>query len=188
MANLSIRHGNADASAVAYAYLNAVVGPRFGEYAAAYRFGMVGLDLVDKKGLDRAKPRVYRNVGAWVVPWVRHLREARPLLRRALESAENWRPFRYYMMWIYSSLVTHGLASGEPLADVQHEAEEGRQRLAQARARKAARLDLMTGQLGLIRTLQGVDPCLRLLRQRGDRRAPAASISAESGAGAARAR
>ena len=57
MANLSIRHGNADASAVAYAYLNAV-GPRFGEYAAGYRFGMVGLDLADKKGSIEPNPRL----------------------------------------------------------------------------------------------------------------------------------
>jgi PAS domain S-box-containing protein len=155
MANLSIRHGNADASAVAYAYLNAVLGPRFGEYAAGYRFGMVGLDLADKKGLDRAKPRVYRNVGAWVVPWVRHLREARPLLRRALESAEHWRPLPYYKMWIYSSLVTHNLASGEPLADVQREAEEARHSVG-PRDPAGVGLDLMTGQRGLIYTLRGL--------------------------------
>jgi PAS domain S-box-containing protein len=155
MANLSIRHGNTDASAVAYAHLNAVLGPRFGEYAAGYRFGLVGLDLVDKKGLDRAKPRVYRTVGAWVVPWVRHLREARPLLRRALESAEHWRPLPYYKMWIYSSLVTHDLASGEPLADVQLEAEEPRRRLAQ-RDPAGLVVDLMMGQRGLICTLRGL--------------------------------
>jgi len=155
MANLSIRHGNADASAVAYAYLNAVLGPRFGEYASGYRFGMVGLDLADKKGLDRAKPRVYRNVGAWVVPWVRHLREARPLLRRALESAEHWRPLPYYKMWVYSSLVTHNLASGEPLADVQREAEEARHSVGQ-RDPAGVGLDLMTGQRGLIYTLRGL--------------------------------
>ena len=131
-----------------------VVGVRFGQYAAAYRFGLLAIDLVDKKGLDRAKTRVYWGVGAWVVPWVRHLREARPVLRRSLESCENWRPLPYYLMWIYSSLVTHGLASGEPLADVHHEAEEGRRRVTQG-ARKAALLDFMTGQLGFIRTLRG---------------------------------
>ena len=42
-------------------------------------------------------------------------------------------------MWIYSTLVTHGLASGEPLADVHHEAEEGRRRLARSAQRGAAR-------------------------------------------------
>ena len=37
MANLSMQHGNTDASTVAYAYLGLVVGVRFGQYAAAYR-------------------------------------------------------------------------------------------------------------------------------------------------------
>ena len=157
MANLSMQHGNTDASTVAYAYLGLVVGVRFGQYAAAYRFGLLAIDLVDKKGLDRAKTRVYWGVGAWVVPWVRHLREARPVLRRSLESCENWRPLPFYLMSIYSGLVTHGLASGEPLADVHHEAEEGRRRVTQG-ARKAALLDFMTGQLGFIRTLRGLTP------------------------------
>ena len=49
MANLSMQHGNTDASTVAYAYLGLVVGVRFGQYAAAYRFGLLAIDLVDKK-------------------------------------------------------------------------------------------------------------------------------------------
>ena len=88
--------GTRDASAVAYAYVGVVLGARFGGYAAGYRFGRLGLDLVDKKGLDRGKTRLYRNVAAFVVPWVRHLREARPLLLRALELSEAWRPLDYY--------------------------------------------------------------------------------------------
>ena len=157
MAILSIQHGNTHASAVAYGYLNTVVGARFGRYAEGYRFGLLGMDLVDKKGLDRAKPRVYRNMAAWVVPWVRHLREARALLLRALEEIENWRPLPYYIMWVYTSLLTHSLASGDPLLEAQREAEEGRRRLAQ-RARVGVPLDFMTGQLGLIRTLRGLTP------------------------------
>ena len=131
IANVSIRHGNSDASALAYGLLNAVVGARFGHYAEGYRFGLLGIDLVEKKGLDRARPRVYRNLGAWVVPWMRHLREAHSPIRRALEWAEEWRPLPYYFIWMYSSLVTHGLAAGDPLADVQREAEEGRRRVTQ---------------------------------------------------------
>ena len=155
MANLSMQHGNTDASTVAYAYLSLVVGARFGQYAAAYRFGLLAIDLVEKQGLDRARTRVYWGVGAWVVPWVRHLREARPVLRRSLESCERWRPLPFYLMSIYSGLVTHGLASGEPLPDVHHEAEEGRRRVPQG-ARDAALLDFMAGQLGFIRTLRGL--------------------------------
>jgi PAS domain S-box-containing protein len=159
MTSLSLQHGNTDASAVAYVNLNVVVGVRFGRYAEGYRFGLLAADLVEKKGLDRAKPRVFRNLGGWVVPWMRHLREARPPIIRAFQWAEQWRPLPYYMMWIYNCLVMHGLAGGDPLADVQREAEEGRRRLT-PEARPGALLDLITGQLGLVRTLRGLTPAL----------------------------
>ena len=87
----------------------------------------------------------------------RHLREARPLLVRALEGGGAWRPLDYYTMWFYSSLVTHDFASGEPLAEVQREAEEARRRLTKRDA-AGALLDVMTGQRGLIRTLRGLTP------------------------------
>ena len=57
------------------------------------------------------------------------------MLLRALEGGATWRPLDYYLLWFYCSLVTHDLASGEPLVEVQREAEEGRRRLAQARSR-----------------------------------------------------
>jgi hypothetical protein len=95
-------------------------------------------------------------MAARVVPWVRHLREARSLLLRALEEIENWRPLPYYITWVYTSLLTHSLASGDPLPEAQREAEKGRRRLTQARV--GVLLDLMTGQLGLIRTLRGLTP------------------------------
>ena len=50
MANLSIQHGNTDASAVAYAYLNVVVGARFGQYAAGAHFGLLALDSRRQEG------------------------------------------------------------------------------------------------------------------------------------------
>jgi PAS domain S-box-containing protein len=155
--NLCIEHGNSDASAVAYGYVGVVLGARFGEYAQGYRFGRLALDLVDKKGLDRGKVRLYLNVARFVVPWARHLREARPLLVRALEGGVAWRPLDYYTLWLYDNLVTHDFASGEPLAEVQREAEEARRRLTKRHAAGTV-LDVMTGQRGLIRTLRGLTP------------------------------
>jgi PAS domain S-box-containing protein len=157
--SLSIEHGNSDASAIAYGAVVMVLGHRFGDYAGGYRFAMLGLDLMRRKRLDRGRTRMYRNVGSWAVPWVRHLREARPLLAAALEGGATWRPLDYYLLWLYGALVTHDLASGEPLPDVQREAEEGRRRLTQSGPSRPW-LDVMTGQLGLIRTLRGLTPVL----------------------------
>jgi predicted ATPase len=51
MVNLSLENGNTDGSCVAYVQLGWFVGPRFGDYQAAFRFGKLGLDLVEKHGL-----------------------------------------------------------------------------------------------------------------------------------------
>ncbi|WP_232458057.1 ATP-binding protein [Burkholderia ubonensis] len=42
MANLSLQFGNSDASCLAYAWLGMILGPHYGDYKAAFRFGQVG--------------------------------------------------------------------------------------------------------------------------------------------------
>src|SRR5258708_32285326 len=54
--NLSLEHGNCDASCFAYEWLAIVAGARFGDYAAAYSFGRLGYDLVER-GLQRFQAR-----------------------------------------------------------------------------------------------------------------------------------
>ena len=56
MVNLSLEHGNSDGSCFAYVELGWFVIPRFGDYQAAFRFGKLGLDLVEKRGLERFRP------------------------------------------------------------------------------------------------------------------------------------
>src|SRR6185369_8265874 len=76
MANLSLEYGNSDASCLAYIVLGTVLGPDFGNYEAGYRFTQLGLDLVERHGLDRFKARVYLGFGNWT----RNVRTGRPLL------------------------------------------------------------------------------------------------------------
>ena len=56
--NFSLEHGNSDGSCVAYIQLGWLVGPRFGDYQAVFRFGKLALDLVEKHGLERFRARV----------------------------------------------------------------------------------------------------------------------------------
>ena len=53
MVNLSLEHGNSDASCFAYIWFGMIAGPRFGNYEAAFRFGQLGYDLLEKRGLKR---------------------------------------------------------------------------------------------------------------------------------------
>ena len=155
MANLSIKDGNCDGSCYAYGFINMVVGARFGEYQAGFRFGQLCLDLVEKKGLDRFKARTFYGCGVVVTPWTRHVREGVPIIRRSLETALETGD-QTYRAYGYSSLVSNFLASGAPLEEVQREAESGL-KFAQ-KVHFGMVVDVMIGQLSFIRTLRGLTP------------------------------
>ena len=155
MANLSLEHGNSDGSCLAYVALGVVLGPYFGDYKRAYRFGRLGVDLVEKRGLDRFKGLVYVVFGGLVNPWTRHVRTGRPLLRRVFDAAHEVGDLNC-AVYSYLHLVPHLLASGDPLGEVQREAEAGLDFVRQVRFGHAVRT--ITAQLQLIRTLRGQTP------------------------------
>jgi len=86
MVNLSLERGNSDGSCFAYVMLGIIAGPRFGNYNAGFRFGSVGYELVEKRGLKRFQARTYSCFGCDVMPWTKHFRVCRDLLRRAFEA------------------------------------------------------------------------------------------------------
>src|SRR6266481_1387952 len=51
--NLSLEHGYTDGSCPHFEWLGAVAGACFGDYQAGFRFGQLGYDLVEKRGLKR---------------------------------------------------------------------------------------------------------------------------------------
>jgi PAS domain S-box-containing protein len=155
MANLSLEHGNSDGSCFAYVCLGTLLGPRFGNYQAGFSFGKLGLDLVEQRGLRRFEARVELIFGGAVLPWTRPIRTGSSLLRRAFDVA-NRRGDLTYAGYGRNISVTHRLAIGEPLGDVQREGEAGLEFAQQTRYRYVA--DIITPQLRLIRTLRGLTP------------------------------
>ncbi len=156
MVNLSLEHGNSDGSCVAYLGLAMIAGPLFGNYSSTVlRFGQLGYDLVEQRGLKRFRARVYAVFGNIILPWTRHVREGRDLIRRALDVANEMGD----LAWAAHSrfyLVGSLLASGERLAEVQREAEESLAFL--RKVRFGIVIDIVTTQLALIRTLRGSTP------------------------------
>src|SRR3954447_19434203 len=153
--NLSLESGNCDASSLAYSELGFVAGPRFGNYEAGFRFGQLGYDLVEKRGLKRFQTRVFFNFGSLVVPWTRHIRGGRDLVRRALETANQSGDLNFEAS-CYAHLNTNLLAAGDPLDEVQRQAERGLKFAQRMQFRLA--IDRVRTQLGLIRTLRGLTP------------------------------
>jgi len=155
MANLSLEHGNSDGSCFAYVWLGMILGPHFGDYRAAFRFGRLGHDLVEKRGLHRYQARAYMSFGNLVMPWTRHIQHGRDLVRRAFDAACKIGDLTF-AAYSCNNLNTNLLAVGDPLIDVQREAEHG---LEFARkARFGLVIDIITTQLRLIQTLRGVTP------------------------------
>jgi len=153
--NLSLERGNCDASCVAYAYLGIIAGPRFGDYQAGYRFGRLGYDLVERRGLTRFQARIYMDFGNVVLPWTRHVREGRELVRRAFEVANKVGDLTY-AAYCGNELNTNLLAAGDPLAEVEREARRGLEFATNAKFGFV--VDCIATQLGLIRTLRGLTP------------------------------
>ena len=87
--NLSLEHGNSDGSCFAYVWLGMIAGPHFGDYKAGFRFGQLGYELVEKRGLKRFQARTYMSFGNLVMPWTKHVRTGRDLMRRAFEAANK---------------------------------------------------------------------------------------------------
>ncbi|WP_177307322.1 ATP-binding response regulator [Pseudoduganella namucuonensis] len=164
IANLSLEHGHSDGSCLGYCWLGMFLGPRFGDYRAGFRFAKLGLDLVDQRGLGRFKARVYVHFGNVVAPWSQPFQSGRAWVRRAFDVA-NENGDLTFALYSCNHLVTNLLACGEPLEQVQREAEHG---LEFARkARFGLVVDILTGQSQLIRALRGVTPELASLNDDG---------------------
>jgi PAS domain S-box-containing protein len=154
--NLSIERGNGAASCSAYMWLSMLAGPHFGDYRnVVYRFGQLGYDLAEARGLTRFQPRTFMDFGGSVLPWTRHVRAGRDIIRRAFEAANKIGDLTCAVA-CGNQLTTSFLAAGDPLAEAEREAVRG---LAFAqKARFGTVIDIIATQLALIRTLRGLTP------------------------------
>jgi PAS domain S-box-containing protein len=155
MAALSLEHGNSDGSCLAYVWLGGILGTYFGDYQAGFRFGRLGMDLVEKRGLDRLSARVYLVFAVHVAHWTQHLPSCRVFLRRAFDAAQRAGDLTYAAYSRYD-LNTNLLASGDPLADVEREVQSALEFVGKVRFGLIS--DVITAQHRLVRTLRGLTP------------------------------
>ncbi|HEX4340593.1 MAG TPA: AAA family ATPase [Polyangiaceae bacterium] len=150
---LSLERGNCDASCFAYVLISRVAGPRFGDYQFGFRFGQLGYDLVERRGLKRFEAKTYVCFSIFNVRWMKPVRACRDLLDRAFAAAilTGDVPYGGYAR---NSLNSDLLFSGEALSETQVEAERG---LAYAeKVRFGLVIDFIATQLALIRMLRGL--------------------------------
>jgi PAS domain S-box-containing protein len=154
-ASLSLVHGNCDASCFAYVMLGKIARAHFGDYNVGLRFGQLGYDLVERRGLKRAAASTYLCFAVFIAFWMKDVGTCRDVLRRAFE-AGNQIGDLLYASYTCNTINSHLLFSGEPLPDLQEEAEHG---LAFAKkARFGIVIEAVTTQLALVRMLRGLTP------------------------------
>src|SRR5262249_48363596 len=140
---------------VAYAMMGGVLGSYWRQPEAGFRVGRLGVDLVDKRGVDRLKGVVYSVFALHVLHWTQHVATCQAWLRRAFEYgkvAGNLTCAAYARV----DLVTNLLAIGDPLEEVEREAESALAFVQGARFGLIS--DVIVAQLRLIRTLRGQTP------------------------------
>ena len=120
--NLTLKYGVTDASAHCYAYFGFSLGPAFHRYSEGYRFGKLGVDLVERYGLTAYKAKVYLPV-AWTALWTQPVTTALDFVvaafRAAVESGDLT-----YGCYCCDWTVTELLARGDHLEDVWRESEK----------------------------------------------------------------
>ncbi|UQA62702.1 ATP-binding sensor histidine kinase [Polyangium aurulentum] len=153
MVRLSLRDGNADASGLGYAYTGAVLGSMFGNYKDGFRFGKLGYDLEEKRGLTAYKAKVYITFAQLSNPWSRHLRTGVEPLRRSFDAAMALGDLTW-ACYFHNQTVTLMLAKGDPLADAQRAAESGIVFVRKARYRMVE--EIVVTQRRFIGELRGI--------------------------------
>src|SRR5690606_25395857 len=89
MSNLSLKLGNCESSAVAYSALNMALRSHFADYTTAYALGQLARAMVDARGADRFRGRVYSLFAAFTLPWSEHLPRCQPLMKHAFEVSSS---------------------------------------------------------------------------------------------------
>jgi len=153
MVSLSLEYGNTAAACFAYVWFSVIARSHFGNYKDAFRFGRLGYELVEKRGLTTYQARTYMSFGNLVIPSAKHALEGRELVRRAFDAAYQNGDLTF-AAYSLEQLIANFLAVGDPLAEVQREAENGLG-FAQ-KARFGLVVDLFSAQLQLIRMLRGL--------------------------------
>jgi PAS domain S-box-containing protein len=150
---LSIERGNSNASCPSYAWLGLIAGSRLGDYRNSSRFGQLGYELTERRGLKRFQAVTSGVFSTGIMPWMKHLSACSDVGRQAIEIANNIGDLTYAAL-NGAGLNALLIAMGGPLAEVQ---EEVASTLAFARKSKFGfAVAMIVPQLSLVRMLRGL--------------------------------
>lgn len=153
MVTLSLQYGNCDASAMGYGFLGMGLGPVFGKYDQAYRFGQLASNLVEKRNLNAYKARIQFIVGDTINYWVNHLRTNLDFLYSCFETSSKNGDITF-AGYCCNHIVADQFILGLPLALVY---EQSKIYMAYCRSVKfEAPAEVILGIQRLIQNMQGL--------------------------------
>ena len=151
MVTISMQYGTSGASAHAYAYWGALLGPVFHRYRDAYHFVKLACDLVEKHGFIAYHTKIYYTMGI-VAFWTQPIATAIDFNRAAFGNAfETWDlTSACYSM---DQSVTYLLLRNDPLDAVWRESEKCLDFVRKARFHDVAAV--IVSQQRFIATMEG---------------------------------
>jgi len=151
--DLTLRRGTDDGSCFAFVWLGYLAGWRYGDFDACFRFGQLGYELIERKGLRRFEGYVCLMFSSLMMPWAKHVLTCRPVIDRTFEVCHNTGD-RIWAVASRNILLSNLLLAGDPLVDVDREAEGS---LAFCKtAAFADYTDAVATQAALVRSLRGL--------------------------------
>ena len=115
----------------------------------------LGYDLVERRGLRRFQARTYMVFGGLLVPWTRHVRAGRDLLRRAFEGGEQDR--RPHFARVQLRQTEHEPSRGGRSASPRCNVKPSMASRSRRRRGSAWSSTFIAAQLGLIRDAARLD-------------------------------
>lgn len=119
--NLSLQHGNASTSALAYATFAMVVASE-GDYATAHAVGRAGVELAASFGDPVQECRTLHVVGSFVNHWRAPLASSLPLLRRSIARGLEGGELQF-AVYASATLIVIRFHMGDRLGEISGELE-----------------------------------------------------------------
>ena len=151
--DVTLQRGIHDGSCFAFVWLGFVAGWLYGSFDASFRFGQLGYELIERKGLRRFEGYICLMFSTVMMPWAKHVQACRPVIDRTFEVSHDTGDL-YWAVCSRVVLLSNLLVAGDPLVDVDREAESG---LAFCKTTAFADYtDAVATQAALIRSLRGL--------------------------------
>ncbi|WP_437589907.1 AAA family ATPase [Sorangium sp. So ce1000] len=122
MLNLSLRHGNTEASCFAYSVYGLMLVAAFGDIPSGFRFSEMSIQLNEKLGDVSLRGTLLHLHGDHINFWVQHIRNDLPILERAFLACIDAGDL-VYASYLAFETVWQVYEKGDPLSEVHRVAE-----------------------------------------------------------------